>query len=192
MSSRRHSDSRKEVKPGDRLAANRGNVLLVLKQETRKVIGRLRAPLTGHPNRAVHQLLELRYPCGVGALIRRGLPFLGGWTTGKQEEYWETQMERSVAIDVWIHVEARSMSGTRRLTRVESTPLAATVEATKTRGPQPGAARMKRTTKYVALDVHQATTRGRRRNGGSRIATPLVRGPYRGHRESTFPDREVL
>src|SRR3989442_4659669 len=32
------------------------------------------------------------------------------------------------------------------------------MESTKTRGPQQGAALMKRTTKYVALDVHQATT----------------------------------
>jgi len=32
------------------------------------------------------------------------------------------------------------------------------MESTKTRGPQQGAALMKRTTKYVALDIHQATT----------------------------------
>src|SRR5437899_3796374 len=44
------------------------------------------------------------------------------------------------------------------LTHVESAPLAATMESTKTRGSQQGAALMRRTTKYVALDVHQATT----------------------------------
>src|SRR5712692_723868 len=44
------------------------------------------------------------------------------------------------------------------LTHVESAPLAATMESTKTRGPQQGAALMRRTTKYVALDVHQAST----------------------------------
>lgn len=43
-------------------------------------------------------------------------------------------------------------------THVESAPLAATMESTRTHGPQQGAAVMKRTTKYVALDVHQATT----------------------------------
>src|SRR6266487_447796 len=46
----------------------------------------------------------------------------------------------------------------RRLTHVESAPLTATMESTQTRGPQQGAALMKRTSKYVALDVHQATT----------------------------------
>src|SRR5438552_2825446 len=44
------------------------------------------------------------------------------------------------------------------LTHVESTPLVATMESSRTHGPQQGAALMKRTTKYVALDVHQATT----------------------------------
>ena len=34
------------------------------------------------------------------------------------------------------------------------------MESTKTQGPQQGAALMKRTTKYVAFDVHQATTEG--------------------------------
>ena len=46
----------------------------------------------------------------------------------------------------------------RGLTHIESTPLAANMESTTTRVPQQGAALMKRTTKYVALDVHQATT----------------------------------
>ena len=32
------------------------------------------------------------------------------------------------------------------------------MDSTKTQGPQQGAALMKRTTKYVEFDVHQATT----------------------------------
>src|SRR3990172_10070879 len=44
------------------------------------------------------------------------------------------------------------------LTHIESAPLAATMELSKTHGPQQGAALMKRTSKHVALDVHQATT----------------------------------
>ncbi len=45
------------------------------------------------------------------------------------------------------------------LTHVESTPLDATMELSKAHGPQQqGAALMTRTIKYVALDVHQATT----------------------------------
>jgi len=50
------------------------------------------------------------------------------------------------------------------LTLIESTPLAATMESTRTQGPQQGAALMKRTTKYVAFDVHQATTEGGQEN----------------------------
>src|SRR5689334_12748822 len=42
-------------------------------------------------------------------------------------------------------------------TDIESAPLTATVEASPNHSPQPGAALMKRTTKYVGLDVHQAT-----------------------------------
>src|SRR3972149_8561731 len=46
-----------------------------------------------------------------------------------------------------------------RLTHIESAPLGATMESPQTPGPQQqGAALMQRTTKYVALDVHQATT----------------------------------
>src|SRR5690606_39227908 len=44
------------------------------------------------------------------------------------------------------------------LTHVESTPLGATMESMKTRGSHQGAALMKRTRKYVGLDVHQAST----------------------------------
>jgi hypothetical protein len=46
----------------------------------------------------------------------------------------------------------------RSLTHVESTPLGATIELSKSDDSHQGAALMKRTTKYVALDVHQATT----------------------------------
>ena len=46
----------------------------------------------------------------------------------------------------------------RCLTHVESTPPAVTMESLKTHVLQQRAALMKRATKYVALDVHQATT----------------------------------
>src|SRR4029450_11684737 len=45
-----------------------------------------------------------------------------------------------------------------QLTDIESTPLTATMEASRPHGSQQGAALMKQTTKYVGLDVHQATT----------------------------------
>src|SRR5207247_756992 len=64
--------------------------------------------------------------------------------------------------------------GAVRLTHVESTPLAATMESTKTRGPQQGAALMKRTTKYVALDVHQATTVASVRKDSGRVIARSV------------------
>src|SRR6266568_3290955 len=60
------------------------------------------------------------------------------------------------------------------LTHVESTPLAVTMESTKTRGPQQGAALMKRTTKYVALDVHQATTSASVREESGRVIARSV------------------
>src|SRR2546422_759625 len=62
----------------------------------------------------------------------------------------------------------------RCLTHVESAPLAATMESTKTRGPQQGAALMKRTTKYVALDVHQATTVASVREDSGRVIARSV------------------
>src|SRR2546428_257319 len=86
-----------------------------------------------------------------------------------------------------------------RLTHVESAPLAATMESTKTRGSQQGAALMKRTTKYVALDVHQATTVASVREEGGRVIarsvlptdggalTEFVRG-MRGARHVTFEE----
>src|SRR2546425_674579 len=43
------------------------------------------------------------------------------------------------------------------------------MESTKTRGPQQGAALVKRTTKYVALDVHQATTSASAREESGRV-----------------------
>src|SRR6266581_7622818 len=61
-----------------------------------------------------------------------------------------------------------------RLTHVESAPLAVTMESTKTRGPQQGAALMKRTTKYVALDVHQATTSASVREESGRVIARSV------------------
>src|SRR5207247_3124367 len=85
------------------------------------------------------------------------------------------------------------------LTHVESAPLAVTMESTKTRDPQQGAALMKRTTKYVALDVHQATTVASVREESGRViarsvvatdagALPeFVRG-MRGTRQVPFED----
>src|SRR4030066_21473 len=48
------------------------------------------------------------------------------------------------------------------------------MESTKTRGPQQGAALMKRTTKYVALDVHQATTLASVREEGGRVLARTI------------------
>src|SRR6058998_657119 len=48
------------------------------------------------------------------------------------------------------------------------------MESTKTRGPQQGAALMKRTTKYVALDVHQATTVASVREENGRVIARSV------------------
>src|SRR6266566_8136753 len=59
-------------------------------------------------------------------------------------------------------------------THVESAPLAVTMESTKTRDPQQGAALMKRTTKYVALDVHQATTVASVREESGRVIARSV------------------
>src|SRR3989304_5661975 len=60
------------------------------------------------------------------------------------------------------------------LTHIESAPLAATMEVSKTHGPQQGAALMKRTTKYVALDVHQATTVASVRGASGRVIARTV------------------
>jgi hypothetical protein len=54
------------------------------------------------------------------------------------------------------HTDSRDWVGP---THGESTPLGAAMESPQTHGPPPqGAALMTRTDKYVALDVHQATT----------------------------------
>src|SRR5258708_37402217 len=45
-----------------------------------------------------------------------------------------------------------------KLTDIERTPLTVTMEASSNHGSRPGAALMKQTSKYVGLDVHQATT----------------------------------
>src|SRR3989441_12324522 len=98
----------------------------------------------------------------------------------------------------WHEGPSRQERG-RRLTHVESAPLAATIESTKTRGSQQGAALMKRTTKYVALDVHQATTVASVREESGRVIarsvlptdrgtlTEFVRG-MRGARHVTFEE----
>src|SRR5260370_14410776 len=48
------------------------------------------------------------------------------------------------------------------------------MELSKTHGPQQGAALMKRTTKYVALDVHQATTVASVREESGRVIARSV------------------
>jgi len=48
------------------------------------------------------------------------------------------------------------------------------MESTQTRGPQQGAALMKRTTKYVGLDVHQASTVASVREEGRRVIARSV------------------
>jgi len=85
MSSCRPSHSRQEVEPGGRFAANRSAVFLMLQQEPREILRRLRASLTGRPKGTVYQLLEHRRPCGPGTVHLGGLPLLGGWTAGKQQ-----------------------------------------------------------------------------------------------------------
>src|SRR4030067_2997642 len=48
------------------------------------------------------------------------------------------------------------------------------MESTKTRGPQQGASLMRRTTKCVALDVHQATTLASVREAGGRVLARTI------------------
>jgi hypothetical protein len=48
------------------------------------------------------------------------------------------------------------------------------MESTKIRGPQQGAALMKRSTKYVALDVHQATTVSSVRDTSGRVIARTI------------------
>src|SRR5207245_7106922 len=75
--------------------------------------------------------------------------------------------------DDWGTIRSRERVGCR-LTHVESAPLAVTMESTTTRGPQQGAALMKRPTKYVALDVHQATTVASVREDSGRVIARSV------------------
>src|ERR671924_806170 len=60
------------------------------------------------------------------------------------------------------------------LTHIESTPLGATMELSKSRGSHQGVALMKRTTKYVALDVHQATTVSSVRDPSGRVIARTI------------------
>src|SRR5262249_49418837 len=61
-----------------------------------------------------------------------------------------------------------------QLTDIESTPLTATKEVPPSHGPPQGAALMKRTTKHVGLDVHQATTVTSVREDSGRIIARSV------------------
>src|SRR5437867_2009323 len=61
-----------------------------------------------------------------------------------------------------------------RLTHIESAPLAATMELSRTHGPRQGAALMKGTTKHVALDAHEATTVGLVREESGRVIARSV------------------
>ena len=60
------------------------------------------------------------------------------------------------------------------VTHVESTPPACPMESVEFIGPKPGADLMKRTTKYVALDVHQDTTVASVREAGGRVLSRAV------------------
>src|SRR6266566_5662549 len=73
-----------------------------------------------------------------------------------------------------VRVHRVPLIGSRCLTHVESAPLAATMEVSKSHGPQQGAALMKRTTKHVALDVHQATTVASVREDSGRVIARAI------------------
>ena len=60
------------------------------------------------------------------------------------------------------------------LTQLESTPPAGTVELRKHHGPKQRAALMKRNSKYVGLDVHQAMTAVTVRAEGGRVIVRSV------------------
>ena len=60
------------------------------------------------------------------------------------------------------------------LTQLESTPPAGTVELEKHHGPKQRAALMKRNSKYVGLDVHQAMTAVTVRGEGGRVIVRSV------------------
>jgi len=61
-----------------------------------------------------------------------------------------------------------------QLTDIESTPLAGTMEVRPSHGSPQGAALMKRTTKYVGLDVHQAMTVASVREESGRVIARSV------------------
>jgi hypothetical protein len=67
------------------------------------------------------------------------------------------------------------------LPNVESTPLPSIPETSKTDGPQQAAALTKLTTKYVAYDVHEATTAGSGL-GATRLANTAITRSRRGFR----------
>src|SRR6266511_113020 len=68
---------------------------------------------------------------------------------------------------------------------LRGTPFIATMDPSQTRGPQKGAASMKRTTKYVALDVHQATTGAPVQEASARVIPE--RAPNRRSRARVLP-----
>lgn len=76
------------------------------------------------------------------------------------------------------------------LTHFESTPLDGNskVSARTNHGPHQGAALMKRTTKYVALDVHQATTVASVREDSGRIIAARVLRQHAGSVHVTFEE----
>src|SRR5258708_5361266 len=61
-----------------------------------------------------------------------------------------------------------------KLTDIESTPLTVTMEASSNHGSRPGAALMKQTSKYVGLDVHQATTLAEVREDSGRVIARCI------------------
>src|SRR5215218_9432125 len=61
-----------------------------------------------------------------------------------------------------------------RLTDIESAPLTGNVELSRNHSSQPGGALMKRSSKYVGLDVHQATTVSTIRDDTGRVLARMV------------------
>ena len=98
-------------------------------------------------------------------LIGRRLQQLGHYEPGELiGELRDVQWDVNLIHDALAPLSLRSLNGLssqtvgRRITHIESTPLACTLQSGRTQGTTQGAALMKRTTKYVALDVHQAST----------------------------------
>src|SRR5215217_8103882 len=63
----------------------------------------------------------------------------------------------------------RSLGFCCGLTDIESAPLTGNVELSRNHSSQPGGALMKRSSKYVGLDVHQATTVSTVRDDAGRV-----------------------